>query len=183
MSKRIRFEKRIGEKHNRLTIISVDGFTEGKPRYRIGTVRCECNTEFPVRLSDVVSGNTTSCGCARRKHPNKAIMRMYSSYSSNAKARGYTFNLNHEEFLSLVESSCHYCGIEPSNLLTYKGESHLTNGIDRVDNDLGYDAGNSVPCCSICNQAKHTLSYDDFISWIGRLVECHKQRGNDFIKE
>lgn len=171
MSKKIRFEKRIGEKHGKLTILFVDGFTEDKNgnRYRIGTCECECGNRIVVRLADVVSGNTKSCGCSRRKHKNKAIGRLYSAYSSNAKTRGLEFDLSHKQFYKLINSKCHYCGIEPSNKITYQGENHFCNGIDRVDNSKGYSIDNVVPCCSICNQAKHTLSYDEFISWIERL--------------
>ena len=172
MNKRVRFDKRIGEKFNRLTLLSVDGFTKlnknGK-RYRIGTLLCECGNKVSSQLADVVSGNTKSCGCSKRKHSDKAVMRMYSGYSSNAKARDYSFKLSHMEFDSLINDICHYCGIKPSHNLSYRGESHLVNGIDRINNDEGYFIGNVVSCCSICNQSKHTLSYNEFLSWIERL--------------
>jgi hypothetical protein len=47
------------------------------------------------------------------------------------------------------------------------------NGIDRIDNRLGYERANSIPCCSICNFAKNSMSYEDFIKWIG-MVKKHK---------
>lgn len=173
MTKRKRFTERIGEKHNSLTIVSVDGKTEcGK--YAVGTVDCDCGGTFSVRLADVVSGNSKSCGCGKRSFPNKAIARSYTSYSWNATQRNYNFDLTHEEFTSIVKSNCHYCGIEPSREASYKGEDDLLNGVDRVDNDKGYSIDNVVPCCSICNQAKHAMKYDDFMSWVKRLVEWHK---------
>ena len=38
--------------------------TDGQKR--IWMARCECGTEFETRGESLVSGNTTSCGCARR---------------------------------------------------------------------------------------------------------------------
>ena len=47
------------------------------------------------------------------------------------------------------------------------------NGIDRVDNALGYTTGNVVPCCKQCNHAKSDMPYADFMAWIARLTEYH----------
>lgn len=45
------------------------------------------------------------------------------------------------------------------------------NGIDRVDSSIGYTIQNSVPCCKICNYAKHNLTLEEFTLWLDRLVE------------
>ena len=37
------------------------------------------------------------------------------------------------------------------------------NGIDRVNNDLGYIESNIKPCCYTCNIMKSSMSYDNFI--------------------
>ena len=41
---------------------------------------------------------------------------------------------------------------------------YLYNGIDRIDNKLGYIKGNMTPCCKICNHAKHDLTFE---GWSG----------------
>lgn len=48
------------------------------------------------------------------------------------------------------------------------------NGIDRVNNDIGYIKNNCIPCCKICNRAKNSMSYDDFLNWIKILVKNNK---------
>jgi hypothetical protein len=70
---------------------------------------------------------------------------------------------------------CHYCGVSPSMVRVLpSGRGAFTyNGLDRVDNTLGYMLENVVPCCKTCNIAKGTMPYDDFMAWIGRLIEYH----------
>jgi hypothetical protein len=43
------------------------------------------------------------------------------------------------------------------------------NGIDRVDNTLGYELGNVIPCCSVCNRAKSNLPLDYFLRWYNTI--------------
>lgn len=69
----------------------------------------------------------------------------YKSYIKSAKKRSYSFQLTLEDFKSIVVKSCHYCNY-------YKEKE--TNGIDRVNNDIGYNKDNCVPCCEICNKMK-----------------------------
>ena len=40
------------------------------------------------------------------------------------------------------------------------------NGIDRKDNNLGYEKANCVPCCKRCNQMKNDMTMDEFINQI-----------------
>src|SRR5690349_23930597 len=39
-----------------------------------------------------------------------------------------------------------------------------------VDSDRGYELGNVVPCCGVCNRAKGTMSQDMFFGWIRRVA-------------
>jgi hypothetical protein len=45
------------------------------------------------------------------------------------------------------------------------------NGIDRIHNDIGYVEYNCVPCCIICNRAKNSMPYEDFVDWIDNLID------------
>ena len=45
------------------------------------------------------------------------------------------------------------------------------NGIDRIDNNIGYTNENSVPCCKTCNFAKNILSESQFYLWIKKIYE------------
>lgn len=73
-------------------------------------------------------------------------LRKYESYVQSAVRRGKDWNLDREQAIMLFRSSCHYCG-KPSS------DDNL-NGIDRVDNDVGYHVDNVVACCSACNMCK-----------------------------
>ena len=54
------------------------------------------------------------------------------------------------------------------DVLARHGNSFKRNGIDRIDNALGYIESNVVACCPICNLAKRNLPVDTFVSWA-----CH----------
>jgi hypothetical protein len=51
------------------------------------------------------------------------------------------------------------------------GGYYLYNGIDRVDNTLGYSKENCVSCCKICNYMKQVLTLEEFYSHIRRIHE------------
>lgn len=95
-------------------------------------------------------------------------------YIKNSKSRGLSFDLSDEEVLSLVVQRCFYCGSGPSNAISRKRISGITevfwySGIDRVDSLSGYFKDNVVPCCRICNSVKMKLSKNDFLSWVARI--------------
>ncbi len=88
------------------------------------------------------------------------LSRSYSSYKRSARLRGYSFNLTPEQFAKICEQPCHYCG----DLDDY-------NGIDRKDNNIGYELENCLPCCTTCNYAKHELGYDEFIRLCRKILK------------
>lgn len=85
----------------------------------------------------------------------------FNQYRVNARKRNYTFELSFSDLSSLILAPCTYCGIEPAPV----------NGIDRIDNSVGYVRGNCTPCCKFCNIAKHTQSTEDFKNWITRTYK------------
>ncbi len=98
-------------------------------------------------------------------------MEVFKGYRSNAPRRGLAWQLTEEEFFTLAACHCYYCGVEPSTVRkSSRNGEFVYNGIDRVDNFMGYVSSNVVPCCSVCNHAKATMSQGDFLAWIDRLV-------------
>lgn len=79
-----------------------------------------------------------------------------------AVKRGKEWHLTHEQAFVLIKDACNYCG-DPSNWPVSR------NGIDRVDNNKGYNESNCVSCCAFCNSAKKERSLEEFIAWIKRL--------------
>ena len=84
----------------------------------------------------------------------------YASYKKRAEEKfpGQAF-LTKDEFHMLSNLECHYCGKE------------APNGIDRIDNKIGYAFSNCVPACKHCNYVKGDLSQDDFTSRKHRFVK------------
>ena len=83
----------------------------------------------------------------------------YAIYVKSARERGRSFSLTLEEFKEITSRPCHYCH-----------RCTGTMGIDRVQNDLGYDKPNCVPCCKACNQMKHTYTAEQFIDHCKRVA-------------
>src|SRR5262245_20563272 len=135
---------------------------------------CDCGNKAFVYVVNLRSGSTKSCGCLKaelgreqlknkRKYDNTVIGQRYKQYQHLATRRGISFNLSYEEFSNLVKRSCFYCG-DPGRIKTIAIENVIysarMNGIDRVDNRIGYDIHNVVPSCSTCNSRKGDRSVE-----------------------
>lgn len=106
------------------------------------------------------SGVGSSCKSCERKREN-SVNGKYKSYRRNAKQRGLEFSISKDEFLNLIIGECRYCG--------KRGEPY--NGVDRVDNEKGYVAGNCVPCCEWCNKIKMNYSIEETKEHIRKMYE------------
>lgn len=72
---------------------------------------------------------------------------------SNAVRRGIPWSLTKGQFIAFWQKPCTYCGgaIE-------------TIGLDRIDNTRGYEVGNVVPCCGVCNRMKSNMTREEFLA-------------------
>jgi len=132
--------------------------------------RCDCGNEVTHLPNELGNGRAKSCGCGRRGPRNGPAFRTaLNRYQANAQDRGLPWNLTDDDFLRLAALDCHYCGAAPANATG----TFIHNGLDRVDNKLGYTPNNVVPACKVCNHAKVDMSYDDFLAWIARLASFH----------
>lgn len=172
-------------------------YTGGIPKGSLWECLCDCGNIIYVSGSHLRAGQTKSCGClireimavnirkaiaARTKSDEEADMRyLLTSYKQAAKVRGLCWELPIERFRWLIKQDCSYCGIPPyqaRNAERYRNTPY--NGIDRVINSLGYTLENSVPCCGVCNKAKHTRNADEFREWILRAaLHLNKQSGSN----
>lgn len=147
---------------------------------------CECGYTFQARCEAIKSGATKSCGCktgdlisSKNRLPDNlgAVNLVLRHYKRNAEKRELKFSLTNDQFKDLIFGHCHYCGSKPTLSKFTSSQSNRRdrelsyNGIDRVDNSMGYEYDNCVSCCHICNVAKSDLSFDEFKSWIKRLVK------------
>lgn len=138
---------------------------------------CECGTEKLVHGSDLSTGKSRqckSCGNYQKKDYGVAERnRLIRTYRKNAAKRDLEFEISDEECVSLFSMPCHYCGWVESN--TFQGKFDH-NGIDRLDNSKGYIPDNCLPCCYVCNRAKNSMPYEDFLAWADRLASFRINR-------
>ena len=162
-----------GKKYN---ILTATKFSHKQNVTHFWEFKCDCGKIVIRKKGAVTSGVTRSCGCLNlkkyRMEPGEACCtRTFYHYKVHAGRRGYTFKLNREEFKEITQKNCHYCDSIPSNITktSYCNGSFIYNGIDRQNNDVGYEIGNVVPCCKICNASKSTNTLDEFRSWITKV--------------
>lgn len=150
--------------------------------------RCVCGVERVVNAGNLRNGTSQSCGCRRYKLGTPLVLiklpfgsrsslppgeaarrRVIGHYKRNATDRMLLWELSDSVFFELVALPCHYCGTLPSREEVSPSGVLVYNGLDRLDNSLGYTQENTVPCCFRCNHAKSDLSLEDFLLWIERL--------------
>ncbi len=172
---------RTGKRFGRLTVLARHG---SRGSAALWLCRCDCGREKEVVSNCLRDGYTRSCGCSRStgpgsrpsyrcsKQPGSAARKaVLKGYRLSAKYRGLEWSLSDSEFSDLTQRECEYCGAKPSaTRVVSRNGSFTYNGIDRVDNSLGYVMSNVVPCCYTCNHAKHNMTRAAFIAWIERLV-------------
>ena len=92
-------------------------------------------------------------------------------YKAAAKRRDLSFNLTTEKFRELTKQNCFYCGKIPSQIMRHPelNGGYTYNGIDRIDNTVGYFLNNCVPCCYTCNRAKGQMTQEEFYNWAERV--------------
>ena len=132
---------------------------------------CECGKEQLIKHHNLTLGLTHGChGCAKRHHfRHSARTQVLNIYKCNARNRKREWALTEEQFIDLTQSLCHYCLQPPNKRMVKPYETYVYNGIDRKDNNRGYTTENSLPCCSECNLAKGTRTYEAFVEWLNRF--------------
>ena len=143
---------------------------------------CDCGNSVIRVASSLESGKTTSCGCNKHssevkahrrlamRRPGAALRKAFRTSMRSAIVRGLDFLLTFDEFLEMTQSPCFYCGDVPTQVKRTVFEEIVLNGIDRVDNNLGYSKENTVSCCKPCNFMKREMSWSDFVEKCARIA-------------
>ena len=163
-----------GKIFGRLTVINyVMADKGGKAIWRC---ICQCGNETRVTGYNLRAGLTRSCGCLRGEkfklaYGKAAKNLVQRAYWRHAKERGLDWKLTPTEFDEIIKKPCQYCGEGVTNLsMTKSTYGEFTyNGIDRVDNSVGYVSSNIVACCRRCNLMKSNLTKDEFLNHIRRI--------------
>ncbi len=184
--------QRRGKLYIEKCLIPSDSF---RNQWGLWLCKCECGNIIEVKGESLKSRGRNSCGCLRsevamkfsqqRRRPNTLTYNIqYGTFKMRCKQINSP-SLSKEEWLSIVLQPCYYCGdIDTRNgiMNSYLKENNITitkeqmslynknmNGIDRVDNAIGYELSNCVPCCTICNRMKSNHQQEEFIQRSNRI--------------
>lgn len=161
---------------------------------------CVCGTKKNVLGAILKNGHSKSCGCLNRDVARSRFIdyykthssyckkefgvstfnNLYSKYKKGANSRKLVFDLKTNDFKKLTGSNCYYCGQEPKTIekSRHNNGDYIYNGIDRVDNTLGYVENNCVSCCELCNRMKHVLNKDVFITHVKKISNFQDNKSN-----
>lgn len=161
-----------GQVFNKLEFIKFEIF---KNNHSYWNVKCYCGNIFITQATSVKNGTVKSCGCSRRLENGEASFNhLFATRKRNAvSSRNLKWDLNKEQFKILSKQNCYYCGVEPQQKhegYSFYGE-YIYNGIDRINNQIGYIIDNCVSCCKKCNFMKGTLCHTDFINQIKQICK------------
>lgn len=119
-------------------------------------------------------------GCAKCKtralrKPSEEVLwnAVLCVYRAGAAQRGLAWALEETRARSLMLSPCVFCGRRPRRKAV-RDFVLMLSGIDRIDNDRGYEEGNVQSCCADCNRAKGVFGAARFTAWIDALVSYRK---------
>lgn len=179
-----KLKDRTGEKHFRLTFIKATEKRNNQGAV-IWELLCECGNKTFASGKDVVSGNTTSCGCyaMQRRSVGGQKNRRFDPVISSARTvwKGVYKDCDFDTFFTLSQEPCYYCGRDPHRTFNVgntsqkkRKVSHIQvevgdftyNGIDRIDSSKGHTFDNIVPCCYRCNQAKNDMPVNEFLDLV-----------------
>jgi hypothetical protein len=180
----------VDQKFGRLLV--VEATAERKRKNIVWKCLCDCGNFCYKITADLVGGRIRSCGClfddfskTLRLPPGEyGLNQLFRKYKGNAKERGLVFDLSKEDFARMTKINCYYCGAKPqaisqpntlsiASTAAVENGTYIYNGLDRVDNDVGYIISNVVSCCENCNRAKLTMSQNDFILLVNRIAHNH----------
>ena len=155
-------------------LVAIRVIQRGTNKETIWLCQCDCGETRNIRGADLRNGHRISCGCIRRlKHGEAAFNSLLRNMKRGAQNRNYIWMLSNERVRELTKQDCFYCGIEPQQIISHPDYfgSYKYNGIDRIDNALGYVPFNVVSCCGICNRAKDIQTYEEFIGHCKAIVD------------
>lgn len=116
--RRLPYKDLTGQRFGMLTVVSYAREDKG---FHIWHCRCDCGNEVDVRQSNLQSGGTTSCGCARRPHENLhyvdgtciEMLRTDTMYKTNTSGvRGGYFSTRRNKWVAQImfKGKCYNLG-------------------------------------------------------------------------
>lgn len=193
----------VGQKYGRLLVLcfekTIKKVEVGKhTKYKIyWKCKCDCGVECIKESYQLRTGSVKQCRECTKKdlktrlttdsvkqkqqesfkrrfsNGESCINKIFGRYKGNSKQKNRNFELTKEEFKSLIFQNCFYCDRPPSQKEKSTFKTLNYNGIDRVDNNRGYELDNVVTCCGLCNKMKLNFTQEDFFQTIKRIFKKH----------
>ena len=156
-----------GTRYNNYIVLDSTSFSDGKKA--IWLVKCDCGKEKKILANNVMRGLSKSCGCLKKMSKESSYNQIYREYKTGAKKRNIEFKLTKNDVKKFIKGKCYYCGDSPKKKLHHYSKLEISvHGIDRKDNNKGYNLKNCVTCCTICNRMKMEKELGLF------LAQCEK---------
>ena len=99
----------------------------------------------------------------------------YKSYKLRAISKNIDFELTKDQLIAIQSLNCYICGKESDSL-------HL-NGVDRINNEIGYIYENCLPCCTECNILKNCYYINDVILKLYKTYCNHNKITNIYSEK
>lgn len=171
MNPRFNFINEKGKRYGKLVVI---GRSITKAHLGYWVCKCDCGNYKEIKGSHLRRNSIVSCGCQRGKTQPRGYSSLKSrfyNYRTKAHQRNLSFELDEYQFLHLTQELCYWCGAPPSNIHTGLNGNYIFNGIDRIDNNLGYTLDNCVACCAKCNMMKRGMTQEEWIAQMKRILQ------------
>jgi len=148
---------------------------------------CDCGCEKIVRSTELINGDTKSCGCLKHVGPFKGYgdipKSVYTSIKNwSAGSRNIPFDISIEylwELFLFQNRKCAYTG-SPLKFGKSRNDADKTASLDRIDSSKGYIKGNVVWCHKRVNVLKMNLSLSDFYNFC-KLVNIYEEQSKAVI--
>ncbi len=104
------------------------------------------------------------------KWRTKSVNTRLSAIKQQAEKKGYEWSdtMTDEVCSKMMLDNCFYCNLK---------SDETVNGIDRMDNSIGYTITNCVSCCKRCNFMKTALDSNTFIKRCSHISFIHYNDG------
>ena len=167
-------EDLVGRRFGRLVVIErAPSHTGGENKYGTKRIaryprvywkcRCDCDNFVEPNSDNLKSGNTISCGCARKKHGMSGTRedRLLRGAKGRAKKEGLPFNLTYEDVV-IPE----FFPVFPSirlNKDVKKNRQNDSPSLDKLQPHLGYVKGNVAVVSWRANELKRNASWQELL--------------------
>jgi hypothetical protein len=96
----------------------------------------------------------------------------FNKAPAEARKRNLSWDIDFEYYCKILNKNCHYCN---KTLLDETGSS-----LDRINNNLGYEINNVLPCCGNCNKIRgHRLTKEEMEVAMKAVLEFRSKNSDD----